>query len=180
MPQSMLKFVTIRREWPEKRPAPERVRDFDEIYRAWVEDRARAQAARCSQCGVPFCQIHCPLNNNIPDWLQLAAEGRWEEAYRLASATNSMPEICGRICPQDRLCEGNCVIEKDFGGVTIGAVEREITEIAWERGWVEPICPTIARDQSVGIIGAGPAGLTAAEELRRRGYQVTVYDRHDR
>ena len=180
MPRHMLQFVTIGREMPDKRPAPLRTQDFEEIYRAWIEDRARAQAARCSQCGVPFCQIHCPLHNNIPDWLQLAAEGRWEEAYELASATNNMPEICGRICPQDRLCEGNCVIEKDFGGVTIGAVERQITDIAWERGWVEPIRPRTERDASVGIVGAGPAGLTAAEELRRRGYQVTVYDRHDR
>ncbi len=180
MPRRMLQFVTLTRDMPDKRPAPVRAQDFDEIYRAWVEDKARAQAARCSQCGVPFCQIHCPLSNNIPDWLQLAAEGRWEEAYAFASATNNMPEICGRICPQDRLCEGNCVIEKDFGGVTIGAVERQITDIAWERGWVAPIRPPAEKDASVGIIGAGPAGLTAAEELRRRGYQVTVYDRHDR
>jgi glutamate synthase (NADPH/NADH) small chain len=129
---------------------------------------------------VPFCQVHCPLNNNIPDWLKLTAEGRLEEAYEVASATNTFPEICGRICPQDRLCEGNCVIEKDFGSVTIGSVEKYITDTAWENGWVKAPKPTRELAQSVGIIGAGPAGLAAAERLRVLGYQVHVYDRYDR
>jgi glutamate synthase (NADPH/NADH) small chain len=124
--------------------------------------------------------VHCPLNNNIPDWLKLTAEGRLEEAYEVASATNTFPEICGRICPQDRLCEGNCVIEKDFGSVTIGSVEKYITDTAWENGWVKAPKPTRELAQSVGIIGAGPAGLAAAERLRMRGYQVHVYDRYDR
>jgi len=129
---------------------------------------------------VPFCQVHCPLNNNIPDWLKLTAEGRIEEAYELASATNTFPEICGRICPQDRLCEGNCVIEKGFGSVTIGSVEKYITDTAWEQGWVTAPKPKRELGQSVGIIGAGPGGLAAADLLRRRGYQVHVYDRYDR
>ncbi|MDE8342883.1 MAG: NAD(P)-dependent oxidoreductase, partial [Acidocella sp.] len=141
---------------------------------------AKAQSSRCSQCGIPFCSIHCPLSNNIPDWLKLTAEGRLEEAYEISSATNTFPEICGRICPQDRLCEGNCVIEKGFESVTIGAVERYITDTAFEKGWVKPITCMQELAFSVGIIGAGPAGLAAAEALRRQGYQVTVYDRHDR
>jgi glutamate synthase (NADPH/NADH) small chain len=176
----MLQFVRLKQQTPDKRPVPERRRDFDEIYRRFARDGAAAQASRCSQCGVPFCQVHCPLSNNIPDWLKLTAEGRLEEAYEVASATNNFPEICGRICPQDRLCEGNCVIEKGYESVTIGAVERYITDTAFDQGWVRPVRPRAERGQSVGIVGAGPGGLAAAEELRRRGYQVDVYDRHDR
>ena len=130
---------------------------------------------------MPFCQVHCPVHNNIPDWLKLAAEGRLEEAYEVSSATNNFPEICGRICPQDRLCEGNCVIEQSgHGTVTIGAVERYITDTAWEKGWVKPATPRRELRHSIGIIGAGPAGLAAAEQLRRKGYKIVVYDRHDR
>ena len=180
MAESMLKFVGTSQAMPEKRPAAERRRDFDEIYAGYAREKAAEQAARCSQCGVPFCQIHCPLNNNIPDWLKLTAEGRLEEAYELSSATNNFPEICGRICPQDRLCEGNCVIEKGFDSVTIGSVEKYITDTAWSQGWVRPIRPRRERHESVGIVGAGPAGLAAAEQLRRKGYQVTIYDRYDR
>lgn len=177
----MLKFVSLDRKTPEIRNPGERRRDFDEIYRRFAADKAAAQASRCSQCGVPFCQDHCPLGNNIPDWLKLVAEGRLEEAYAVSSATNNMPEVCGRICPQDRLCEGSCVIEQSgHGTVTIGAVEQYITETAWDNGWVKPVTPMKERPQSVGVIGAGPAGLAAAEELRRQGYQATVYDRYDR
>ena len=177
----MLKFVSLDRKTPEIRNPGERRRDFDEIYRRFAADKAAAQASRCSQCGVPFCQDHCPLGNNIPDWLKLVAEGRLEEAYAVSSATNNMPEVCGRICPQDRLCEGSCVIEQSgHGTVTIGAVEQYITETAWANGWVKPVTPIKERPQSVGVIGAGPAGLAAAEELRRQGYQATVYDRYDR
>ncbi|WP_341703281.1 NAD(P)-dependent oxidoreductase [Ferrovibrio sp.] len=182
MAEKMLKFVQTARVMPEKRMASERARDFDEIYREYAGQKAGEQASRCSQCGVPFCQVHCPLHNNIPDWLRMTAEGRLEEAYELSSATNTFPEICGRICPQDRLCEGNCVIEQSgHGTVTIGAIEKYITETAWSSGWVKPPKPTAAeRPQSVGIIGAGPAGLAAADKLRRKGYQVHVYDRYDR
>ncbi len=176
----MLRFVDLDQRMPEKRTAKDRARDFDEIYNEFVTEEAAKQASRCSQCGIPFCQVHCPLGNNIPDWLKLTAEGRLEEAYEVSSATNNMPEVCGRICPQDRLCEGNCVIEKGFNAVTIGSVEKYITDTAWDKGWVKPITPRIERDQSVGMIGAGPAGLAAAEELRKRGYQVHVYDRYDR
>ena len=177
----MLQFVTRGREMPAKRTADDRTQDFGEIYRQFARDKAAEQAARCSQCGVPYCQSHCPLHNNIPDWLRLTAEGRLQEAYELSQATNSFPEICGRICPQDRLCEGNCVIEQSgHGTVTIGAVEKYLTDTAWEQGWIKPIAPVTERAESVGIIGAGPGGLAAAEALRRRGVQVTVYDRHDR
>jgi len=180
MSSKMLKFVTTDKKMPDKRGAEMRVQDFDEIYDEFDVTAAEDQAGRCSQCGVPFCQINCPLHNNIPDWLMLTAEGRMEEAYRMAAQTNNMPEICGRICPQDRLCEGSCVIEKGFESVTIGAVEKHITETAFENGWVQPPQPVAERSESVGIIGAGPAGLAAADMLRQRGYQVTVYDRYDR
>ncbi len=179
--QRMLTFVTVEQETPEKRAARDRKGDFHEIYAEYIEAKANEQASRCSQCGVPFCQTHCPLGNNIPDWLMLTANGRLEEAYEVSAATSNMPEVCGRICPQDRLCEGGCVIEQSgHGSVTIGAVERYITDTAWEKGWVRPIRPVKERGQSVAIIGAGPAGLSAADQLRSAGYKVTVYDRHDR
>ena len=179
--QRMLKFVSLAKETPEKRPATLRADDFHEIYRQFAADKAAQQAGRCSQCGVPYCQTHCPLHNNIPDWLRLTAEGRLEEAYELSQATNTFPEICGRICPQDRLCEGNCVIEQaGHGTVTIGAVEKYLTDLAWENGWVKPIRPRAERHESVGIIGAGPGGLAAADVLRRQGVQVVIYDRYDR
>ena len=177
----MLKFVTVAKDMPEKRAADIRSHDFHEIYREFAAQKAAEQASRCSQCGVPYCQSHCPLHNNIPDWLRLTAEGRLQEAYELSQATNTFPEICGRICPQDRLCEGNCVIEQSgHGTVTIGAIEKYLTDTAWDMGWVKPIHPHAERAESVGIIGAGPGGLAAAEALRRAGVQVTVYDRHDR
>ena len=176
----MLKFVDIAAKRPDKRAAKDRRGDWSEIYHDYVPERAGEQASRCSQCGVPFCQIHCPVQNNIPDWLMLTAEGRLREAYEVSSATNNFPEICGRICPQDLLCEGNCVIEKGFDSVTIGAVERYITDTAFENGWVKPVRPAFERAESVAIIGAGPGGLAAAEMLRRQGYEVHVYDRYDR
>ncbi|WDI30843.1 NAD(P)-dependent oxidoreductase [Hyphococcus flavus] len=177
----MLKFVSRERETPMKRNSGERRRDFDEIYARFADDHASTQASRCSQCGVPFCSDHCPLGNDIPDWLKAVAEGRLEDAYALSSATNNMPEVCGRICPQDRLCEGSCVIEQSgHGTVTIGSVEQYITETAWDKGWIKPVKPAEERPQSVGVIGAGPAGLAAAEELRKEGFQVKVYDRYDR
>ncbi len=179
--QKMLRFVNVAKETPEKRAATVRAQDFHEIYREYAAVKAEEQAGRCSQCGVPYCQTHCPLHNNIPDWLRLTAEGRLQEAYELSQATNTFPEICGRICPQDRLCEGNCVIEQSgHGTVTIGAVEKYLTDTAWDMGWVKPIRPAEERSESVGIIGAGPGGLAAADVLRRQGVQVTVYDRYDR
>jgi len=181
MSEKMLKFVKIGQQTPPKREVGNRKEDFNEIYKEFISDKAGEQSSRCSQCGVPFCQVHCPLSNNIPDWLKLTAEGRLKEAYELSQSTNNMPEVCGRICPQDRLCEGNCVIEQSgHGTVTIGSVEKYITDNAWEQGWVNPIKVKSEKSQSVGIIGAGPAGLAAAEQLRKLGYQITVYDRYDR
>src|SRR6188768_1736398 len=181
MTETMLQFVGTPQAYPGKRPAALRAEDFREIAERYPVQDAEDQAGRCSQCGVPYCSVHCPLHNHIPDWLRLTAEGRLREAYELSNATSTMPEICGRICPQDRLCEGNCVIEfSGHGAVTIGSVEKFITDTAWEEGWVEPVRIGPARGQSVGIIGAGPAGLSAAEYLRGMGYDVHVYDRHDR
>ena len=181
MSNKMLEFVKIGQQTPSKRDVINRKQDFNEIYKNFIHQKAGEQSSRCSQCGVPFCQVHCPLSNNIPDWLKLTAEGRLKEAYELAQSTNNMPEVCGRICPQDRLCEGNCVIEQSgHGTVTIGSVEKYITDNAWEQGWVNPIKIKNEKNQSVGIIGAGPAGLAAAEQLRKLGYQITVYDRYDR
>jgi glutamate synthase (NADPH/NADH) small chain len=181
MASKMLQFVRLAAATPDKRAAGERTVDFDEIYRRFKPKQATEQASRCEQCGIPFCQIHCPLSNNIPDWLMLAASGRLEEAYRVSSATNNFPEICGRICPQDRLCEGSCVLEQSgHESVTIGSVEKFITDTAWEEGWVQPPKPETERRQSIGIIGSGPAGLAAAEMLRTAGFQVHIYDRHDR
>ena len=181
MTDKMLKFVKIGQQTPPKRKIGTRKEDFNEIYDEFVTKKAEEQSSRCSQCGVPFCQVHCPLSNNIPDWLKLTAEGRLKEAYELSQSTNNMPEVCGRICPQDRLCEGNCVIEQSgHGTVTIGSVEKYINDTAWEQGWVKPISLKHEKGQSVGIIGAGPAGLAAAEQLRKNGYQITVYDRYDR
>ena len=181
MTKKMLKFVDVRQETPEKRNTDNRKDDFNEIYKDYITNKATEQSSRCSQCGVPFCQIHCPLGNNIPDWLKLTAEGRLKEAYEVSQSTNNMPEVCGRICPQDRLCEGNCVIEQSgHGTVTIGSIEKYITDTAWDKGWVKPFKVKKELKQSVGIIGAGPAGMACAEELRKSGYQVTIYDRYDR
>ena len=181
MKNKMLKFVDLKKETPLKRGTKNRRQDFDEIYDQFISAKAKEQSSRCSQCGVPFCQIHCPLSNNIPDWLKLTAEGRLQEAYEISQSTNNMPEVCGRICPQDRLCEGNCVIEQSgHGTVTIGSVEKYITDTAWEKGWVKPIKVKKELKETIGVIGAGPAGLACAEELRKSGYQVVVYDRYDR
>ena len=179
----MLKFTELAQKFPEKKSINDRRKDFNEIYENFIKNNAKDQSSRCSQCGVPYCTVHCPLHNHIPDWLKLAAEDRLEEAFQLSASTNNMPEICGRICPQDRLCEGNCVIEQSgHGTVTIGSVEKYLTDNAFEKGWIKPLSiqKHLEKDQSIGIIGAGPAGLAAAEELRKKGYQIQVYDRYDR
>ena len=181
MKKKMLQFINLNQKTPVKRNEKDRKQDFHEIYKDYITEKAQEQSSRCSQCGVPFCQVHCPLHNNIPDWLKLTAEGRLQEAYELSQSTNNMPEICGRICPQDRLCEGNCVIEQSgHGTVTIGSIEKYITDTAWEKDWVKPLTIKKEINQSIGVIGAGPAGLACAEELRKFGYQVTIYDRYDR
>lgn len=181
MPSVNQTFVIVPRAAPPKASAAERRRVFDEIQADFTPQSGQTQSSRCAQCGVPFCQTGCPLQNNIPDWLRLAAEGRVEEAWRQSEMTSTLPEICGRICPQDRLCEGACTLEQaGWETVTIGSVERWLGDMAFENGWVDPIRPRIARGLSVGIVGAGPAGMAAADRLRSAGYGVTIYDRHDR
>ncbi|MBI5163637.1 MAG: NAD(P)-dependent oxidoreductase [Magnetospirillum sp.] len=181
MTRTMLQFTAVAQRMPDKRDPVARRHDFTEVALPLSAPRTGDQASRCEQCGVPFCQVACPVANTIPDWLMLAAAGRMEEAYAAAAATNPLPEICGRICPQDRLCEGACVLEQSgHGAVTIGAVERAITEHAFAAGWVTPPSPRVERPGSVGIVGRGPAGLAAAEALRRQGWSVTVADRADR
>ena len=167
MSEKMLKFVEIGQQNPPKRKTDCRKEDFNEIYKEFIHEGAKEQSSRCSQCGVPFCQVHCPLSNNIPDWLKLTAEGRLEEAYNLSQSTNNMPEVCGRICPQERLCEGNCVIEQSgHGAVTIGSVEKFITDNAWGKGWVKPIKVERELTRSIVIMREGPAGMACTEELR--------------
>lgn len=181
MAQKMMQFVNIGQNYPDKRTAEDRKEDFNEIYARFSIDKAQEQASRCEQCGIPYCSVACPVNNNIPDWLRLVADGRLEDAYYVSQETNTLPEICGRICPQDRLCEGLCVLEQsEHNAVTIGAIEKFITDTAWDQGWVKPPAPLKELAESVGVIGAGPAGLAAADRLRRKGYKVTVYDRYDR
>ena len=179
----MLKFIDLPQAYPEKINSKKRREDFDEIYMGYIKEKAQEQSSRCSQCGIPYCTVHCPLHNHIPDWLKLAADDRLEEAYQISASTNNLPEITGRICPQDRLCEGNCVIEQSgHGSVTIGSVEKYLTDNAFKNGFVKPITLTTSqvKDESVGIIGSGPAGLAAADELRKKGYKIDIYDRHDR
>ena len=179
----MLKFTDFDQSYPDKVESKTRKDNFKEIYKGYIKDKAEEQASRCSQCGVPYCTVHCPLHNHIPDWLKLAAEDRLEEAYHLSSSTNNLPEMTGRICPQDRLCEGNCVIEQSgHGSVTIGSIEKYLTDTAFENNWVKPIHleKYQIRDESIGIIGSGPAGLAAADELRKKGYKIEIYDRYDR
>ena len=181
--KNMLKFTDFDQSYPDKVKSKTRKDNFKEIYKGYVKDKAEEQASRCSQCGVPYCTVHCPLHNHIPDWLKLAAEDRLEEAYHLSSSTNNLPEMTGRICPQDRLCEGNCVIEQSgHGSVTIGSIEKYLTDTAFENNWVKPIHleKYQIRNESIGIIGSGPAGLAAADELRKKGYKIEIYDRYDR
>jgi len=183
MADRMQRYVHVPGHQPDKRSAGERAADFREIRDTQPHGEAAEQASRCEQCGVPYCQVFCPLHNNIPDWLKAVAEGRTDDAYALAQATNTFPEICGRICPQDRLCEAKwaCTLEQaGHGTVTIGAVERYIGETAWAEGWVKPRVPRRETGFSVAVVGGGPGGLAAAEALRAKGHAVTVYDAHDR
>jgi len=183
MADRMQRYVRIAGHQPDKRAPAERAADFREIRDTQGHGEAAEQASRCEQCGVPYCQVFCPLHNNILDWLKAVAEGRTDDAYALAQATNTFPEICGRICPQDRLCEAKwaCTLEQaEHGTVTIGAVERHIGDTAWDEGWVTPRTPRRETGFSVAVVGGGPGGLAAAEELRAVGHAVTVYDAHDR
>ncbi len=177
----MLEFHKKKPKNPSKTEPEKRIKDFQEIYSQFDKNDSVEQSSRCSQCGIPYCQIHCPLNNNIPDWLRYIAEGRLEEAYQVSASTNAFPEVCGRVCPQDRLCEGNCVVEQaGFGAITIGNLEKYLTEIAWEKGWVKNLSSQNQFKQKVAIIGSGPAGMAASAYLTQNGYQVDVFEKNDR
>ena len=176
--RNRFEFVDRDRSEPHKLPVKTRLLDFKEIYDPYQQQHGQAQAQRCIACGNPYCQWKCPLHNHIPDWLKLAAEGRIFEAAELAHQTNPLPEICGRICPQDRLCEGACTLNTDYGAVTIGAMERFITDTAIEQGWRPDLAGVTPGVHKVAIVGAGPAGLACADVLVRHGIEAIVYDRH--
>jgi glutamate synthase (NADPH/NADH) small chain len=171
-------FVELPRADPPKRPASLRRYEFGEIYQAYDLRDAGAQAGRCLDCGNPYCEWKCPLHNYIPGWLALARQGRWREAAELTHQTNPLPEICGRVCPQDRLCEGACTLEDGFGAVTIGAVEREIADRALDQGWIPDLSGVHPTGRRVAVVGAGPAGIGCADTLARNGVEAVVFDRH--
>ena len=176
MSRHPLQFLEIPRRDPEKQPAEERIRHFGEIYASYDGADAAAQAGRCLSCGNPYCEWKCPVHNYIPDWLKLVEEGKLFEAAELSHQTNSLPEICGRVCPQDRLCEGACTLNDGIGAVSIGNVERYISDEAFAQGWRPDMSEVVATGKRVGIVGAGPAGLAAADVLARHGVRSVVYD----
>jgi len=171
-------FMEYRRELPERRPSAERVNDWFEIYQDYPEDKLRLQGARCMDCGVPFCNTGCPLNNIIPDWNDLVYRNRWREAIRQLHATNNFPEFTGRICPAP--CEAACVLGITEPPVTIRNIEKSIIEHAWREGWIQPQVPDARTGKKVAVIGSGPAGLAAAQQLARAGHSVTVFEKADR
>lgn len=178
MSQNVYQFIDVQRVDPAKKPIKTRKIEFVEIYESFTNQQATAQADRCLDCGNPYCEWKCPVHNYIPQWLKLANEGRILEAADLAHQTNSLPEVCGRVCPQDRLCEGSCTLNDDFGAVTIGNIEKYITDKAFEMGWKPDMSNVEWTDKKVAIIGAGPAGLAAADILVRNGVKPVVFDRY--
>ncbi|MCS4532827.1 FAD-dependent oxidoreductase [Neisseria montereyensis] len=175
--ENVYQFIDLPRVDPPKIPLDTRKTTFVEIYQSFTETQAQSQADRCLECGNPYCQSKCPLHNNIPNWLRLANEGRIIEAAELAHSTNSLPEVCGRVCPQDRLCEGDCTLNAEFGAVTIGNVEKYITEKAFEMGWKPQVRDVPKTGKKVAVVGSGPAGLGCADVLIRNGVDVTVFER---
>jgi glutamate synthase (NADPH/NADH) small chain len=171
-------FLEIEREQPARREVVERIQDWLEIYQSFPEEKQRDQGARCMDCGVPFCHTGCPVNNLIPDWNDLAYNGRWESAIRRLHATNNFPEFTGRICPAP--CEAACVLGISEPAVSIKVIERSIVERAWEQGWIHPEPPEQNTGKLVAVVGSGPSGLAAAQQLRRAGHSVTVYEKNDR
>ncbi|MCP1314618.1 FAD-dependent oxidoreductase [Halomonas sp. 707D7] len=171
-------FIDVGRKDPQKKEAHTRAREFAEIYEPFKPTDAASQAHRCLHCGNPYCEWKCPVHNYIPNWLQLVVEGNIIEAAELSHKTNSLPEVCGRVCPQDRLCEGDCTLNDGFGAVTIGSIEKYITDTAFAMGWRPDMSKVVWTDKKVAIIGAGPAGLGAADILARNGVKPVVFDRH--
>ncbi len=173
---NVYQFIEVLRQDPEKKPVTIRIHEFKEIYGEYDAETAAAQSARCLACGNPYCEWKCPVHNYIPNWLKLISEGNLFEAAELSHRTNSLPEICGRICPQDRLCEGACTLNDGFGAVTIGAVEKYITDEALKQGWRPDLTKVVKTDKRVAVVGAGPAGLGCADVLVRNGVAPTVFD----
>ena len=178
MSQNVYQFIDLQRVDPPKKPLKIRKIEFVEIYEPFSEGQAKAQADRCLSCGNPYCEWKCPVHNYIPNWLKLANEGRIFEAAELSHQTNTLPEVCGRVCPQDRLCEGSCTLNDEFGAVTIGNIERYINDKAFEMGWRPDMSGVKQTGKKVAIIGAGPAGLACADVLTRNGVKAVVFDRH--
>jgi len=175
---NIFQFMQVDRKDPTKKSSDARIKEYREIYESFDQDKTSEQADRCLDCGNPYCEWKCPVHNYIPHWLQLAKEGKIVEAAELSHRTNSLPEICGRVCPQDRLCEGACTLNSDFGAVTIGSVERYITDTALEQGWRPDVSNVQSTGKKVAVIGAGPAGLACADVLVRNGVKPVVYDQH--
>jgi len=171
-------FLELNRQLPEKKAADERKVEFNEIYQPFVLEDAMAQADRCLHCGNPYCEVACPVHNYIPNWLKLVSEGNIMEAVEISHKANVLPEMCGRICPQDRLCEQACTLEDtNFGAVTIGQIEKFITDTAFAKGWTPKMDTVVKTDKKVAIIGAGPAGIAAADILVRAGVQPVVFEK---
>lgn len=178
MNQNLYQFIEVDRVDPPRKTIEQRKHDFVEIYEPFRKAQMKMQADRCLECGNPYCEWKCPVHNYIPDWLKLANEGRIEEAAELCHQTNSLPEVCGRVCPQDRLCEGACTLHPEFGAVTIGAIEKHIVDTAFARGWRPDLSGVVRHDLRVAVVGAGPAGLACADVLVRNGVAPVVFDRH--
>lgn len=178
MSKNVYQFIDVKRIDPAKKSIDERKINFVEIYQPLGEEQSAGQADRCLDCGNPYCEWKCPVHNYIPQWLELVTEGKIFEAADLCHQTNSLPEMCGRVCPQDRLCESACTLNDDFGAVTIGNIEKHITDTAFAQGWKPDLSDVIKTGHRVAIIGAGPAGLSCADVLTRNGVDAVVYDRH--
>ena len=178
MAKNVYQFVDVERIDPPKKPILMRKEEFAEIYQPLTQSQTEGQADRCLDCGNPYCEWKCPVHNFIPQWLQLANEGKILEAAELSHKTNSLPEVCGRVCPQDRLCEGACTLNDDFGAVTIGSIEKYITDTAFKMGWRPDMSGVVKTNKKVAIVGAGPAGLACADILVRNGVKPVVYDKY--
>ena len=174
--QNDFQFIDVARQDPQKKEIDVRKSQFVEIYQPYTKEDVAEQSHRCLDCGNPYCEWKCPVHNYIPNWLKLVNEGNIIEAVELCHQTNSLPEVCGRVCPQDRLCEGACTLNDGFGAVTIGSIEKYITEKAFEMGWKPDMSHRIWTDKKVAIIGAGPAGIACADILTRSGVKSVVYD----
>ncbi|MCZ6882361.1 MAG: FAD-dependent oxidoreductase [Gammaproteobacteria bacterium] len=175
---NVFQFLEVHRANPAKKSALNRVKEFNEIYTDYNRQDAASQAERCIECGNPYCEWKCPVHNYIPNWLKLVAEGNLMEAVEMCHKTNSLPEVCGRICPQDRLCEGACTLNTGFGAVTIGSVEKYITDTAIAQGWSPDLSAVVDSGRKVAVVGAGPAGIGCADILARNGVKAVVYDRY--